>query len=104
MGVIADQDAASVTIVDANNQRTKILRNEIDELHEAEVSLMPERLLEKLTPQELRDLFAYLRSPGAVGSRVVAYRLSLKNGKAVRRERLSDDTYRAMDRVLITGA
>jgi putative heme-binding domain-containing protein len=64
-GVMAEQDGASVTIVDANNQRTKIPRNEIDELREAEVSLMPERLLEKLAPQELRDLFAYLQSPTA---------------------------------------
>ena len=64
-GVMAEQDGASVTIVDANNQRTKIPRNEIDELREAEVSLMPERILEKLTPQELRDLFAYLQSPTA---------------------------------------
>jgi putative heme-binding domain-containing protein len=62
-GVIAEQDGASVTILDANNQRTKIPRNEIDELREAEVSLMPERLLDKLTPQELRDLFTYLQSP-----------------------------------------
>lgn len=64
-GVMAEQDGAGITIVDANNQRTKIPRNEIDELGEAETSLMPERLLEKLTPQELRDLFAYLQSPMA---------------------------------------
>lgn len=64
-GVMAEQDGASVTIVDANNQRTKIPRNEIEELREAEVSLMPERILEKLTPQELRDLFAYIQSPTA---------------------------------------
>jgi putative membrane-bound dehydrogenase-like protein len=64
-GVMAEQDGASVTVVDANNQRTKIPRNEIEELREAEVSLMPERILEKLTPQELRDLFAYLQSPTA---------------------------------------
>jgi putative membrane-bound dehydrogenase-like protein len=61
-GVIAEQDAATVTIVDANNQRTKISRNEIDDLHESDVSLMPERLLDKLSPQELRDLFSYLQS------------------------------------------
>jgi putative heme-binding domain-containing protein len=62
---MAEQDGASVTIVDADNRRTKVSRNEIDELREAEVSLMPERLLEKLSPQELRDLFAYLQSPTA---------------------------------------
>jgi putative membrane-bound dehydrogenase-like protein len=60
-GLMADQDGASITILDANNQRTKIPRDEIDELREAEVSLMPERLLDPLKPQELRDLFAYLQ-------------------------------------------
>ena len=60
-GIIAEQDAASLTILDANNQRIKVSRDEVDELREADVSLMPERLLESLTPQELRDLFAYLR-------------------------------------------
>jgi putative heme-binding domain-containing protein len=64
-GVMAEQDGASVTIVDANNQRTKIPRNEVEELHESEVSLMPERLLENLSPEELRDLFAYLQDTPA---------------------------------------
>ncbi len=64
-GVMAEQDGASVTIVDANNQRTKIPRSEVDELRESDVSLMPERLLDKLTSQELRDLFAYLQSSGS---------------------------------------
>lgn len=62
-GIVAEQDAAAVTIVDAHNQRTKISRSEIDDLQESDISLMPERLLEKLTPQELRDLFAYVQSP-----------------------------------------
>ena len=60
-GLLAEQDAASVTVLDEKNQRTKIPRGEIEEIREAEVSLMPEKLLEKLTPQELRDLFAYLQ-------------------------------------------
>jgi putative membrane-bound dehydrogenase-like protein len=59
-GLIADQDAASITIVDAKNQRTVVPRDQIEELNPAPTSLMPERLLEQLTPQELRDLFAYL--------------------------------------------
>jgi hypothetical protein len=32
-------------------------------MEESNVSIMPEGLLEKLTPQQLRDLFAYLQSP-----------------------------------------
>ncbi|HVX12155.1 MAG TPA: PVC-type heme-binding CxxCH protein [Pirellulales bacterium] len=60
-GLLAEQDPASVTILDAKNQKTRIVRERIDELEESPVSLMPERLLEQLTPQELRDLFAYLQ-------------------------------------------
>ena len=63
-GLLGEQDAASITIVDAKNQRTKIRRTEIESLRESPVSLMPEKLLDALTPQELRDLFSYLQSPG----------------------------------------
>jgi len=62
-GLLAEQDAASVTILDAQNKRTKIARDDIEELREAEISLMPEKILEGLTPQELRDLFSYLVRP-----------------------------------------
>jgi putative heme-binding domain-containing protein len=60
-GLMAEQDAASLTLVDARNQRTRISRDDIDEINESPTSLMPERMLEQLSPQELRDLFAYLR-------------------------------------------
>ncbi|HVW38449.1 MAG TPA: c-type cytochrome, partial [Pirellulales bacterium] len=60
-GVIAAQDGASVTLLDAKNRRTRVPRDEIDELEESPISLMPEKLLEQLTPQELRDMFAYLQ-------------------------------------------
>jgi vancomycin resistance protein VanW len=43
---------------------------------------------------------AYLRSPGLNGYRVVTYRVISENGREVRRERLSDDTYPAMNRVI----
>ncbi len=60
-GLLAEQDAASVTVLDAKNQRMKLARNDIEDLRESDASLMPDRILEQLTPQELRDLFAYLR-------------------------------------------
>jgi putative heme-binding domain-containing protein len=59
-GMLAEQDAASVTILDAKNERTRIAREQIDELREAAASLMPDDILQKLTPQERRDLFGYL--------------------------------------------
>ncbi|HEX7446792.1 MAG TPA: c-type cytochrome, partial [Pirellulales bacterium] len=60
-GVLAAQDPASITLLDAKNQRTRIVREQIEELEESPISLMPEKLLEQLSPQELRDLFAYLQ-------------------------------------------
>jgi len=60
-GCIADQNASSITLVGPKNDRTTIRRSEIAEMKEMSNSLMPERLLEPLKPQELRDLFAYLQ-------------------------------------------
>ena len=60
-GCIADQNASSITLVGPKNDRTTIRRSEIAEMKEMPNSLMPERLLEPLKPQELRDLFAYLQ-------------------------------------------
>ena len=37
-----------------------ISRDEIDTLEVLDISLMPERILDELSPQQLRDLFAYL--------------------------------------------
>ncbi len=62
-GILAEQDAGAVTIVDAKNQRTRVARDEIDAIRELPASLMPERLWEGLAPQELRDLFHYLQQP-----------------------------------------
>ncbi|MDP7020238.1 MAG: c-type cytochrome [Pirellulaceae bacterium] len=59
-GLIAAQDAASVTIVDAEDRRTRVSRGDIATLRESPVSLMPDNALDKLQPQQIRDLFAYL--------------------------------------------
>ncbi len=60
-GLLVEQDAASVTLLDAKNQRTRLSRNDIEEMTESLVSLMPEKILEQLSPQQLRDLFAFLQ-------------------------------------------
>jgi putative membrane-bound dehydrogenase-like protein len=64
-GLLAEQDAASVSILNDKNERVKISRADVEDLQEADVSLMPERILESLTPQELRDLFTYLEQTPA---------------------------------------
>lgn len=61
-GLIVEQGAGSITIVDAQNQRTVLNRGEIKEITPSSISLMPEGLLEPLTPEQVRDLFSYLQS------------------------------------------
>lgn len=61
-GMLAEENAASVTILDAQNNRIKVARDEIEDLFPSETSLMPEKLLDQLTPQQLRDLFSYLEN------------------------------------------
>ena len=62
-GLIAEQDAGSVTLLSAKNERVRLSRNEIASLDESPQSLMPENIVEQLSPQELRDLFAWLQQP-----------------------------------------
>jgi putative heme-binding domain-containing protein len=61
-GLLADQTPATVTLLASNEERTTVPRDEIAELRESPISLMPEDLISKIRPQELRDLFAYLQS------------------------------------------
>jgi putative membrane-bound dehydrogenase-like protein len=61
-GLLADSTAETVTLLDAKNKRTVLNRNDLDELRESPISLMPDNLLEPLTDQEIRDLFAYLQT------------------------------------------
>jgi putative heme-binding domain-containing protein len=63
-GVLAAQDGASVTLLDAQGKRTTLPRDSIEELRELSTSIMPENLLKQLRPQEVRDLFRYLQSSG----------------------------------------
>ena len=59
-GMIAAQDPKTVTLRNADNQLSVISRDEIETLKAIRTSLMPTDVLKDMTPQELRDLFAYL--------------------------------------------
>jgi putative membrane-bound dehydrogenase-like protein len=61
-GLVVDQGAAAITLVDAKNKRTTITRDKIEEMEPLPVSLMPEDLLKPLKPKELRNLFRYLQA------------------------------------------
>lgn len=61
-GFLTDQDSQVVVLRGIDGQSTTIPRDQIDELAPQRKSLMPEGLLKELTEQQVRDLFAYLRS------------------------------------------
>ena len=61
-GLLVEQNAGGVTLLAAKAEKLTIAASNLDELRESEASLMPENVLKKLTPQELRDLFAFLQS------------------------------------------
>ena len=63
-GIIGEQDGASITLIDAKGERTRVSRDRIESLRELSTSLMPEKLLDAMTPQERRDLVHYLQQPG----------------------------------------
>ncbi len=61
-GFLVERDANVVVIRGADGQNITIEQKDIAELKAAGMSLMPEALLDTLDEQQLRDLFAYLRS------------------------------------------
>jgi putative membrane-bound dehydrogenase-like protein len=61
-GLLAESSAQTLTILDAKNKRTTLSRAELEELRESDASLMPDNLLDQLSEQQIRDLFAYLQS------------------------------------------
>jgi putative membrane-bound dehydrogenase-like protein len=63
-GLVIDENDRVLTVIDSNRQKTAIARDLIEDSKPADVSLMPEGLLEKLTEPQIRDLFRYLQSSG----------------------------------------
>jgi len=61
-GLLADSDRQVVVIRDASGQTRTIAKDEILEMAAVPQSLMPQGLLKSLNDQQIRDLFAYLRS------------------------------------------
>ena len=61
-GLLAESTADTITLVDSKNQRTALKRTDLEALKESPVSLMPEKLLDDLTDQQVRDLVAYLQA------------------------------------------
>jgi len=53
-----------VTLIDAKQQKFTVPASQIEDRYESSVSLMPADLYRQFSPQDLRDLFAYLQSAG----------------------------------------
>ena len=68
-GFIADQDPAVLTLRGADGQNISLAREEIEDLRAVKQSLMPEGQLKAFTDQQIRDLFAYLRSTQPLADR-----------------------------------
>jgi putative heme-binding domain-containing protein len=66
-GIIREQNDRSLTIQTAN-ERIVLPREDIEDLKPSTVSMMPEGQLERLSPQEIRDLFAYLAASRQVAA------------------------------------
>ena len=63
-GLIVEETAGSITLVDGNRQRIVLPRDAVEEMKPSAVSLMPEGQLDKLRDDQIRDLFRYLQSNG----------------------------------------
>ncbi len=61
-GMLASENATSITLRRAQNQSDSLLRSEIDQLRSTGKSLMPEGLERDLTEQNLADLIAFIMS------------------------------------------
>ena len=64
-GIIASETATSLTIKFPDGTLRTVLRSDIAALEDSNRSLMPEGLEAGLTPQDISDLIALLRSPFA---------------------------------------
>ena len=60
-GFLVEQDPQMVVLRGLDGQNIPLARADVQEMKAAGVSLMPEGLLDALTEQQVRDLFAYLR-------------------------------------------
>ncbi len=63
-GLIAESSPSAITLLNDKNERTVIAREKIEDMAASPVSLMPEKILDPLSEQEIRDLFAYLQGDG----------------------------------------
>lgn len=60
-GLLADETATSITLVQEKDRKETILRRDIDEMRASTKSIMPEGMEQFMTTSDMNDLLAYLR-------------------------------------------
>jgi putative heme-binding domain-containing protein len=68
-GYVVERSGQAVTIEDAQQGRVTVPQNRIKSLQASALSRMPEGLLDSMSEDQVRDLFAYLRSSKQVTSK-----------------------------------
>ncbi len=63
-GLVVDRKGDHLTLADAKGKKTKVAKADVETERVSDVSIMPEKMLEQLKPQELRDLLSYLQGKG----------------------------------------
>jgi putative membrane-bound dehydrogenase-like protein len=61
-GLIAEASPTALTLIDSKAQKIVVPQNDVEMMKPSPTSLMPERLLDTLDAQAVRDLVAYLQS------------------------------------------
>ncbi len=61
-GIVKQRSETAITLADEEGRQHKIASEDIDELHDSSISLMPEGLAGPLTPAQFTDLIAYLET------------------------------------------
>jgi putative heme-binding domain-containing protein len=61
-GVVVETAGETVTLANSQAQKTTIQKKNIEEMVPSAFSVMPEKLLDTLTDQQVADLFSYLQS------------------------------------------
>ncbi len=79
-GLVQDESDSAVTIRTLNDTLV-IPKDDIEQRKLSELSMMPEKLLEPLAPDEVRDLIGYLGSPRQVAMKGPRAPINPKTGK-----------------------
>ena len=101
VGMVRSEDANAITLKTLAGSIV-VPRGDVSKIEVSEISMMPEGLVSALTPEQVRDLFAYLASPRQVP--VLANSLNVAdffNGRDFGRWRKSGESWTVADGAIV---